>query len=239
MDPVVHFEMPLRRRRRASPRSTARPSAGTPRRSAPTWASTSSRPTAASDARGSTTPGAINGGFFQRKPDWPAQYPSVVISVGNADAAMAKVKSARRHHPRRADGDPGRRQVRVVHGLRGQPRRPARAGAAPAVERLGRGARRARRERCSACRAQSACGQPIAGQRVDEVRARGTSRSDAACRGCASAPGSFFASSAAQRVHRPAHAPRLRVAEAPAPAFDELHGELTARSASALTALRA
>ena len=27
------------------------------------------------------TPGTINGGFYERKPDWPAQHPSVVIAV--------------------------------------------------------------------------------------------------------------------------------------------------------------
>jgi predicted enzyme related to lactoylglutathione lyase len=27
------------------------------------------------------TPGAINGGFFPKQPDWPARYPSVVIAV--------------------------------------------------------------------------------------------------------------------------------------------------------------
>ena len=40
------------------------------------------------------SPGAINGGFFERKPDWPAQYPSVVIAVDDVQAAMAKVKQA-------------------------------------------------------------------------------------------------------------------------------------------------
>ena len=39
-------------------------------------------------------PGAINGGFFERKPDWPAQYPSVVIAVDDVKAAMDKVKKA-------------------------------------------------------------------------------------------------------------------------------------------------
>lgn len=39
-------------------------------------------------------PGAINGGFFPRKPDWPAQYPSVVIAVDDIKAAMKKVASA-------------------------------------------------------------------------------------------------------------------------------------------------
>jgi hypothetical protein len=37
------------------------------------------------------TPGHINGGFFQKKPDWPAQFPSVVISVANLGKAMAKI----------------------------------------------------------------------------------------------------------------------------------------------------
>ena len=39
-------------------------------------------------------PGAINGGFFPRKPDWPAQYPSVVIAVGDIKEAMRKVADA-------------------------------------------------------------------------------------------------------------------------------------------------
>jgi hypothetical protein len=35
--------------------------------------------------------GAIGGGFFKRNPDWPAQYPSVVIAVQDIKAAMKKV----------------------------------------------------------------------------------------------------------------------------------------------------
>ena len=38
--------------------------------------------------------GAINGGFFPKKPDWPAQAPSVVIAVDDIEAAMGKVKAA-------------------------------------------------------------------------------------------------------------------------------------------------
>jgi predicted enzyme related to lactoylglutathione lyase len=41
-----------------------------------------------------TKPGAINGGFFEKKPDWPAQHPSVVISVENIDTAMKDVSKA-------------------------------------------------------------------------------------------------------------------------------------------------
>jgi uncharacterized protein len=39
-------------------------------------------------------PGAINGGFFPKKPDWPAQYPSVVIAVDDINEAMEKVADA-------------------------------------------------------------------------------------------------------------------------------------------------
>ena len=43
---------------------------------------------------GPTKPGAINGGFFQKKPDWPAQYPSVVIAVDDVKQAISKVTAA-------------------------------------------------------------------------------------------------------------------------------------------------
>ena len=48
--------------------------------------------TTATDARGPTRPGAINGGFFRRKPDWPAQHPSVVIAVDDVAASSEKVR---------------------------------------------------------------------------------------------------------------------------------------------------
>ena len=51
--------------------------------------------TVASDSNGRPTkPGAINGGFFEKKPDWPAQVPSVVIGVDDIRKAMAKVSEA-------------------------------------------------------------------------------------------------------------------------------------------------
>ena len=40
------------------------------------------------------TPGTINGGFFPKKPDWPAQYPSVVISVNDINKAMEQISKA-------------------------------------------------------------------------------------------------------------------------------------------------
>ena len=39
-------------------------------------------------------PGTINGGFYARKADWPAQHPSVVIAVDDIHAAMRQVADA-------------------------------------------------------------------------------------------------------------------------------------------------
>ena len=50
--------------------------------------------TAETDAGRPVHPGTINGGFFPRKPDWPAQVPSVVIAVDDIRAAMAQVAQA-------------------------------------------------------------------------------------------------------------------------------------------------
>ena len=43
---------------------------------------------------GPKKPGAINGGFFPKKPDWPAQYPSVVIAVDDIKESVKKVIDA-------------------------------------------------------------------------------------------------------------------------------------------------
>nr|HPL79617.1 VOC family protein [Burkholderiaceae bacterium] len=40
------------------------------------------------------TPGTINGGFYPRKPEWPAQHPSVVIAVDDIRAGMQQVAAA-------------------------------------------------------------------------------------------------------------------------------------------------
>ena len=50
--------------------------------------------TTETDENGPKKPGAINGGFFPKKPDWPAQYPSLVIAVDDIQAAMAQVTDA-------------------------------------------------------------------------------------------------------------------------------------------------
>lgn len=41
--------------------------------------------------KGPKRPGAINGGFYEKKPDWPMQYPSVVIAVDDIKKSVKKV----------------------------------------------------------------------------------------------------------------------------------------------------
>ena len=50
--------------------------------------------TATDENRMIKTPGNINGGFFPKKSDQPAQYPSVVIAVDDIKKAMKKVSDA-------------------------------------------------------------------------------------------------------------------------------------------------
>src|SRR5262249_8716534 len=50
--------------------------------------------TTETDQAGPKKPGAINGGFFAKKPDWPMQYPSVVIAVDDIRQAVKKVANA-------------------------------------------------------------------------------------------------------------------------------------------------
>jgi hypothetical protein len=75
---------------------------------------------------GPKTPGAINGGFYPHKPDWPAQHPSVVIAVDDIAAAMEKVRAAGGEcsASRWTFRD---RPLRVVHRPRRQPRQHAAA----------------------------------------------------------------------------------------------------------------
>ncbi|MEM9674715.1 MAG: VOC family protein [Cyclobacteriaceae bacterium] len=47
--------------------------------------------TAESDAKSGEAAGAINGGLFPVKPDWPDQYPSIVIGVGDIQETMNRI----------------------------------------------------------------------------------------------------------------------------------------------------
>ena len=50
--------------------------------------------TTETDENGPKNPGAINGGFFPKKPDWPAQYPSIVIAVEDIKESISQVIDA-------------------------------------------------------------------------------------------------------------------------------------------------
>jgi uncharacterized protein len=50
--------------------------------------------TATADAKADAPRGAINGGLYQKKADFPAQYPSVVIGVGDLEQSMRAVRDA-------------------------------------------------------------------------------------------------------------------------------------------------
>src|SRR5215204_2803056 len=50
--------------------------------------------TTETDESGPKKPGAINGGFYSKTDDMPAQYPSVVIAVDDIREAMGKVAKA-------------------------------------------------------------------------------------------------------------------------------------------------
>lgn len=94
MDPVVHFEMPYDDRARMAKFYESAfdwqtrlfdEQAGDYVLATTTQSGTSGHP---------IKPGAINGGFYPRNPDWPQQYPSVVVAVGDIGESMKKVRDA-------------------------------------------------------------------------------------------------------------------------------------------------
>jgi hypothetical protein len=91
MNPVVHFEMPYEDAGRMAAFYSQ----------AFGWQTQAYGPemgnyvvvtTTESTPAGPVKPGAINGGFFERKADWPDQHPSVVIAVDDVQAAMERVR---------------------------------------------------------------------------------------------------------------------------------------------------
>ena len=94
MNPVVHFEMPAEDRNRMAKFYTK----------AFGWQTQMLGPEMNEYVLVTTTepgengrpkdPGAINGGFYKKSADMPAQYPSIVIAVGDIKEAMKKVTEA-------------------------------------------------------------------------------------------------------------------------------------------------
>ena len=93
MNSVVHFEMPYEDRKRMA----------TFYESAFAWQTRMLgeemgnyvlATTTETGESGPKNPGAINGGFYPKNPDWPAQYPSVVIAVDDIQESIKKVTEA-------------------------------------------------------------------------------------------------------------------------------------------------
>jgi predicted enzyme related to lactoylglutathione lyase len=93
MDPVVHFEMPYDNRERMARFYQSAFGWQTQMLGADMGDYVLAVTTESTDA-GPKNPGAINGGFYPKKPDWPMQVPSVVIAVQDIAAASAKVAAA-------------------------------------------------------------------------------------------------------------------------------------------------
>jgi len=93
MNPVVHFEMPYDDPVRMAT-FYQRAFAWQTQALGEQMGSYVLATTVETGADGPTKPGTINGGFFPRKPDWPAQHPSVVIAVDDIGESIEKVRRA-------------------------------------------------------------------------------------------------------------------------------------------------
>jgi hypothetical protein len=93
MNPVVHFEMPAEDRKRMADFYTNVFGWKT-QMLGPEMGDYVLATTTESDEKGPKKPGAINGGFFPKSDDKPAQYPYVVIAVEDIKEHMKKVEKA-------------------------------------------------------------------------------------------------------------------------------------------------
>jgi predicted enzyme related to lactoylglutathione lyase len=94
MNPVVHFEMPAEDRKRMADYYTTVYGWKT-EMLVPEMGDYVLATTTETDEKGRPkNPGAINGGFFPKSDDRPAQYPSVVIAVEDIKEHMKKVEKA-------------------------------------------------------------------------------------------------------------------------------------------------
>jgi uncharacterized protein len=93
MNPVVHFELPYENRERIA-RFYQSAFGWQLQMLGEDMGNYVIATTATSDAKPGAPAGAINGGFYQRNKEWPAQYPSVVIAVPDVNEAMKKISAA-------------------------------------------------------------------------------------------------------------------------------------------------
>ena len=93
MNPVVHFEMPYENRERMA-KFYETVFGWKTQMLGEEMGNYVLATTAESDVKAGSPAGAINGGFFAKKPDWPAQYPSIVIAVEDIGHSMSGVSDA-------------------------------------------------------------------------------------------------------------------------------------------------
>ncbi|HSH91331.1 MAG TPA: VOC family protein [Ramlibacter sp.] len=94
MNPVVHFEMPYIDRDRMVKFYESAFGWTTQKLGAEMGNYVVVTTAAPEDDPGKGVRGAIGGGFYERKADWPDQYPSIVIAVKDVKAAMKDVRAA-------------------------------------------------------------------------------------------------------------------------------------------------
>jgi uncharacterized protein len=98
MNPVVFFEMPYRNHERAAKFYEAafgwKPEMLGPEKGNYVRMQTADASAKATGSKGKAAAGAINGGMYATRPDGPAQYPAIVISVEDIKAAIARVNAA-------------------------------------------------------------------------------------------------------------------------------------------------
>jgi predicted enzyme related to lactoylglutathione lyase len=93
MNPVVHFEMPYDNRTRMA-KFYESVFGWKTQMLGQEMGNYVVATTADTDQSGRKRPGAIDGGFFPKKPDWPEQHPSVVIAVDDVKESMKKIAKA-------------------------------------------------------------------------------------------------------------------------------------------------
>jgi len=94
INPVVHFEMPYENRERLVKFYEKAFGWQMQKLGQEMGDYVTATTTATDENRMIKTPSNINGGFFPKKSDQPAQYPSVVIAVDDIKKAMKKVSDA-------------------------------------------------------------------------------------------------------------------------------------------------
>ena len=93
MNPVVHFELPYKDGKRAA-RFYETVFGWKMHELGTESGNYILATTAETDAKPGFPAGSINGGLYPVKPDWPAQYPSVVIGVEDIEEAIMNINSS-------------------------------------------------------------------------------------------------------------------------------------------------